>query len=130
MEEEKRICDHCGCVLSENEGTTVGDEVLCETCVEDYCITCDHCGEVIYTDDCITDDHTRLCQECYDDYYRRCESCDRIIHENDVNWHCDLPYCDSCYDDIESDEEIEEYSYKPCPIFYGKGEDTTVWNWK
>lgn len=30
-----------------------------------------------------------------------------------------MPYCCSCYDEIDNDDEIEEYSYKPDPIFYG-----------
>lgn len=120
MEEEARRCDSCGCVLQEDEGTVVGDEVLCGECVEDQCIICDHCGEVIYTEDCITDDRIWLCQDCSRDYYHRCESCDRIIHDNNANWHNDLPYCDHCYEEIDSDE-IEEYSYKPTPLFRGDG---------
>ncbi len=119
--EEERICTHCGEVISEGEGTTVNGDLLCEECVDDHCITCDHCGEIIYTDDCITDDRTWLCQDCFEDYYRRCESCNRIIHDNDVNWHMDLPYCDNCYDEIDSDDEIEDYSYKPTPLFRGEG---------
>lgn len=119
--EEERICTHCGEEISEGEGTTVNGDLLCEECVDDHCITCDHCGEIIYTDDCITDDRTWLCQDCFEDYYRRCESCNRIIHDNDVNWHYDLPYCDRCYDEIDSDDEIEEYSYKPTPLFRGDG---------
>lgn len=121
MEEEVRRCDSCGCILQEDEGTIVGDEVLCNECIEDQTITCDHCGQVIYTEDCITDDHIWLCQDCFRDYYHRCESCDRIVHENNTNWHIDLPYCDHCYDEIDLDDEIEDYSYKPTPLFRGEG---------
>ena len=35
MEEEVRICDYCGRVLAEGEGTPVDDELLCDDCVED-----------------------------------------------------------------------------------------------
>lgn len=115
--EEKRYCDYCGCVLDEYDGTWVGEDLLCQDCVDDQCITCDHCEEIIWTEDCVTDDSTYLCQECFDNYYRRCESCNRIIHDDCTCWQNNLPYCESCFDDFE--DEIEEYSYKPEPIFYG-----------
>ena len=85
--EEVRICDYCGMELAEEEGTYVDDELLCEDCVADHCITCDHCGETIWTTECVTDDNSFLCQ--------------------------------SCFEDLE--DEIEDYSYKPTPIFYGDG---------
>ena len=50
--EEMRICDYCGMELAEDEGTYVDDELLCEDCVADHCITCDHCGETIWTAEC------------------------------------------------------------------------------
>lgn len=115
--EEERICTHCGEVLAEYEGTVVDGELLCDECIDDYCITCDCCGETIWTEDCVTDDSTYLCQECFDNHYNRCESCGRIIHNDCTCWHNDLPYCDRCFDDFE--DEIEDYSYKPDPIFYG-----------
>ncbi len=117
--EEERICTHCGEVLLEDEGTIVDEELLCDECVNDCCITCDHCGETIWTEDCMTDDNTYLCQNCFDDNYNRCERCGRIIREYDTSWYDDLPYCYSCYDEIDNDDEIEEYSYKPDPVFYG-----------
>lgn len=119
--EEKRTCTHCGKVLSEDEGTLVNEELLCDECLDDCCITCDNCGETIWTEDCVTDDNTYLCQDCFDNNYNRCERCGRIIREYDTSWHNDLPYCYSCYDEIDNDDEIEEYSYKPEPLFRGAG---------
>lgn len=115
--EEERICTHCGEVLAEDDGTVVDDELLCDECVDNYCVTCDCCGETIWTEDCVTDDNTYLCQDCFDSYYNRCESCNAIVHNDDTCWQGGLPYCQSCYD--EFGDEIEEYSYKPDPIFYG-----------
>ena len=105
--------------LAEEEGTYVDDELLCDDCVADHCITFDHCGEIIWTTDCVIDDNSFLCQSCFDAHYHRCESCDRIISDDDCYWHDDLPYCESCFEDLE--DEIEDYSYKPTPIFYGDG---------
>ena len=119
MEEQKRYCDYCGCVLDEDDGTWVEEDLLCQDCVDEHCVTCDHCGEIIWTEDCVEDEDIILCEECFDNHYHRCESCNRIIHDNNTNWYNDNPYCESCFDDLE--DEIEEYSYKPEPVFYGKG---------
>ena len=120
--EEKRICTYCERILADTEGTTVNEDLLCDECVDDHCITCDHCGEIIWTEDCITDDNIFLCRDCFDEHYRRCENCGRIISNDDVIWHNDLPYCQNCYDYIEKNEAIFDYSYKPEPIFFGSNE--------
>ena len=117
--EEVRICDYCGRVLAEGEGTPVDDELLCDDCVEEHCVTCDHCGETIWEQNSVSDEDTCLCQDCFDAHYYRCESCGQIVPESLVCWHSDLPYCERCFDEFE--DEIEEYSYKPTPIFYGNG---------
>ena len=117
--EEVRICDYCGRVLAEEEGTPVDDELLCDDCVEEHCVTCDHCGETIWEQNSVSDEDTCLCQDCFDAHYYRCESCGQIVPESLVCWHSDLPYCERCFDEFE--DEIEEYGYKPTPIFYGQG---------
>ena len=60
MEEEVRICDYCGRVLAEGEGTPVDDELLCNVCVEEHCVTCDHCGETIWEQNSVSDEDTCL----------------------------------------------------------------------
>lgn len=119
MEDETRICTHCGEKLDDYEGTYVNDELLCDDCVEAMCTTCNHCGETIWITDAVQDNDISLCQSCFDDHYRRCECCGNIVHDNSVNWRNDFPYCDSCFDDFN--DEIEEYSYKPDPVFFGNG---------
>ena len=49
--EEKRYCDFCGAELNEDEGTWVGDELLCDDCVDERCTICDHCGDTIWLND-------------------------------------------------------------------------------
>ncbi len=31
--DETRICSHCGCVLEEDEGTELDDDLLCDDCM-------------------------------------------------------------------------------------------------
>lgn len=117
--DETRICSHCGCVLEEDEGFELDDELLCDDCRDEQTVTCDHCGETVWREDAEDDGRTVVCSCCFDNHYRRCESCGRIIHDDDACWRNDYAYCTSCYEDLES--EIEDYSYKPEPIFYGSG---------
>ena len=117
--EETRYCALCHCELSADEDYECDGEQLCESCWEEHTTTCDHCGDVIWANDSISDNSTTLCQCCFDDHYRRCEGCGRILHDDDVLWCNELPYCERCYDELEN--EIEEYSFKPDPIFYGEG---------
>ena len=119
MEENTRVCDICGCELENGEGTWVDGQLLCQDCVDEHCVTCGHCGETIWVNDAVQDDNLTLCQGCFDDYYSRCDCCGRLVRSSYVNWRGDYPYCDSCYEDFN--DEIEEYSYKPEPHFFGNG---------
>lgn len=69
-------------------------------------------------------DDVPLCQRCYDDHYTSCEHCGRIIHRDDAYYDdddSDEAYCSSCYRTHSRRDGIEDYYYKPDPIFYGKG---------
>ncbi len=121
LENEFHHCDNCGRLIHEDDIFYVNNgDILCHSCAEEYTVICDHCEERIYTSDTVSDGDITVCDDCYDEHYHRCESCDRIISDDDTNWHNDLPYCDDCYDELNSNYEIEEYNYKPTPIFYGK----------
>ena len=120
MDDGIRVCSMCGCELYENETIEIYGEPLCDDCADEHTTTCDHCGEPIWNDDSISDGRLTICNFCYDDHYRRCESCGRLLTDDDVVWYNDLPYCERCYDDLDC--EIEEYGYKPDPIFYGQGD--------
>lgn len=122
MEEKNEntlYCSRCGERIEDESYDSINGQIWCDACIDENTVTCDRCGERILIDDSIQDDDTTLCQSCFSDFYHRCESCNRIIHDDYVNWRGDYPYCDSCYDDFS--DEIEEYSYKPEPIFYGEG---------
>ena len=121
LETEFHHCDNCGRLIHEDDIFYVSNgDVLCSSCSEEYTTICDHCEERVYTSDTVSDGETTVCDDCYDEHYHRCESCDRIISDDDTCWHNDRPYCSYCYDELDSDDEIEEYNYKPTPIFYGK----------
>lgn len=59
--------------------------------------------------------------DCYSEHYYRCQECGKLVYEYDVHLIGDYPYCDRCYEELHNDF-IEDYSYKPDPIFYGEGQ--------
>ena len=117
--EEVLYCEHCGCIIDNEDYSEVDGEIICADCVERYYCTCDHCGTLLLVEDCYADDDHCLCENCYEQYYTRCDNCDRIIRNEDANAHDGADYCDDCYNDRCC--AIHPYSYKPNPIFYGAG---------
>ncbi len=116
---ETRTCSICGAEIKEDEVLTeFQGKYYCSDCLERETIICECCNERILFDDSVDG---RVCHDCYADHYCRCTECDALLHEADAHYYNDYPYCDNCYDN-RSYEFIEDYGYKPDPIFYGTGQ--------
>ena len=113
----KVICSCCGSEIDDDNYYEVEDCIVCEDCYDDSTFTCDCCGDRYFNDNAYNDGNTSVCRNCYENEYHRCERCNCLLHDDDVLWQDDYPYCQSCYDDI-SDDFINEYSYKPDPVFH------------
>ena len=121
---ETFICCHCGQTHPLENRVMVGDDALCERCANEETIICTHCGERIYRDDNAGDENTPLCQPCYDRHYTSCERCGRIIHLDDAYYEDDdedNPLCYNCHTNARRHKMIEDYYYKPEPLFRGDG---------
>ena len=117
--EEKIICAYCGEVIEdEYDSVYVGDEIYCRDCIDEHFTTCDCCDEYVFEEDDYGNDGICLCRDCYRSHYDTCHNCNSLIHEDDFHWYDDHIYCASCYDEVCG--AIEDYSYKPEPVFYGK----------
>lgn len=120
MKNEKiHNCDNCGNEIH-GEAIEFDGRTLCERCFNSETVICEHCGERIWRENNVGTSDFPLCSYCYDAHYTTCERCGRIIHEDDAHYIDDEAYCDNCYE-CESGRVIRDYSYKPTPIFYGKG---------
>ena len=120
---EAAICCHCGEAILETS-VAIGEELLCERCAEEETVLCTHCGERIYRDDNAGDENTPLCQHCYETHYYSCDRCGRIIHQTDAYFSSDdedeySPLCYACYNRRGRCNTIQDYFYKPEPLFYG-----------
>lgn len=123
MKKEKQnihTCAICGRRLKDCDYCQFEAEWYCRDCLTDVTFVCDCCGERYFQDTMISDDDTEICQTCYDNCYTRCACCDSLIRTDDAHYIDGDDYCDDCYDDTFTGH-IHDYTYKPNPIFYGKG---------
>lgn len=124
MRAETFTCCRCGQAHPLSERVLVDDDELCASCADEETVTCAHCGERIYREDNVGDSHTPLCQFCYDRHYTSCERCGRIIHLDDAYYEDDdedAPLCYDCHTHARRNKMIEDYYYKPEPLFRGNG---------
>ena len=124
MKTETFTCCHCGQEHPLENRIMVGGDALCERCANEETVICSCCGERVYRDDNAGDDNTPLCQPCYDRYYTSCERCGRIIHLDDAYYEDDdedYPLCYDCHTHARRNKMIEDYYYKPEPLFRGDG---------
>lgn len=119
-------CSHCGRYVSDGNYETTSDtnEIFCLDCIE-HVYRCDECGlyfEMSYHVN--TDDYDHcVCDDCYSSSYWRCEDCGEILHDDDIEYVNDIVYCSTCARDHYNDDDevcsvINNYSYKPYPVFH------------
>ena len=117
-------CDSCGNTFAKEQITAFDGRLLCPACLERATVICVHCGERIWSDENAGDESTPLCQSCYDRWYQSCSCCGRILHEDVVYYRSgddDEPLCLSCYHRKQDHRTIQDYYYKPEPLFCGVG---------
>ena len=126
MKETKKKCEACyicGAVHEEKLLTEFEGKRLCPACLSIETEVCSHCGERFWRVDNQGTLSQPLCKECYDEHYTSCVECGRIIHREDARYEDlgDEPLCYHCYESNRGHDYIEDYCYKPEPIFYGSG---------
>jgi len=119
-------CTICGKECAEDRHYLVEGDILCCRCTEEETTICAHCGERIYCENNRGDESTPLCTSCYDSYYLNCSHCGRVIRIRDARYSSDdedeeVPYCANCLPRISRHRTIQDYYYKPDPVFYGTG---------
>ena len=121
LENQLEECGVCHSLHPMEELGAFDDTLICSDCLEDSTVICGRCGERLWTDDDQgNEDAGHLCQSCYDRYYNTCDECHRIICEEDAYYEDDdRVLCYDCHRRHRSRYSINDYSYKPDPIFYG-----------
>ena len=121
MESQLEECGVCHALHPMADLVCFDDTLVCPECMEDTTTTCGRCGERMWREDDVgNEDSGHLCQSCYDRYYNTCDECHRIICEEDAYYEVVARVlCFDCHRRHRSRYSINDYSYKPDPIFYG-----------
>ena len=124
MPDDTFTCSHCGKIHPVWERTVFDGQALCPDCLSEHTALCAHCGTRVWIFDNAGTEDEPLCQHCYDNYYTSCTRCGVLLRRDDAYFEDDDddeydPLCHHCYSSIK--KSIQNYYYKPSPIFYGEG---------
>ena len=121
---ESFLCHHCGESHPISELRDFEGELYCPDCLDLLTVICDCCGQRFSRNNVSQECDLTLCPSCRNSY-AYCSQCGRLVPEDDLHY---LPggdddgYCDTCYEEVHHVHNgIENYYYKPVPIFYGEG---------
>jgi hypothetical protein len=116
-------CDYCDEVTLRHDLMPIdgGRGYVCEDCANSHYYRCDDCGEYVSRRNLWTDRNLTICYDCCGDYYT-CYDCGDVVHCNDVRMIDGEAYCDDCASSHQN--YINDYNYKPEPIFYGESSDS------
>ena len=126
MKEETYVCAICGREYLISQREEFDGQFLCPHCFAEETVACHVCGERVWTDDNAGNSDTPLCERCYDRYYTNCVRCGELLHNDEAYYDRDdpdeeEPLCHACYTRTAGEWAIQDYCYKPEPIFYGDG---------
>lgn len=125
-EEHTFLCNACGERHPIGERTIFDEQALCALCLETTTLICEDCGCRIWRDDNAGNGTVPLCQYCYEHDYIECTRCGTLVREEDARYQSGDPdseeaLCSGCYHNRGHRSAINDYCYKPTPIFYGEG---------
>ena len=120
------ICEDCGEYIPNDDIIQTGEgNYVCDNCLQQNYSRCNDCEEYFSDSDILTDNNgCQLCSNCRDNYYI-CENCEEFVHSDNAFFHDGECYCEYCYDNLELNNIIQDYNYKPSPIFYNLHDENT-----
>ena len=103
LEQNYRICDHCGEYHHINDTVHIlnTDEDVCGHCAHYHYIQCAHCEELFSSDENFTyTNDGDICERCFSRHYGRCNECGEYIHIDELNYDedDDADYCNDCWE--------------------------------
>lgn len=140
-----KVCENCGTAVPYDEIHITWDcEIICDACASSKYVRCDNCEELVRYDDAAHYGDSVFCEGCFNGLYEicpvcgeeymehgsdmcelcsrthvRCAMCGNIVYyEDTIVTEQDTVYCYTCYSNRTG---LHDSSYKPTPIFHGKG---------
>ena len=127
MKTKTFTCELCGQEHPLSQRIPFDDQDLCAICFQLETVVCSYCGERIWREDSVSDADGPLCEHCCENHYVRCDRCGTLLHMDAAHYEdddMDIPYCSDCFHRINRTRQgraIQDYYYKPLPVFYGDG---------
>ena len=136
-------CDSCSTGYAPDDlATTLNGRVLCADCR----IYCERCDNYDFEENSrYVEGVGTWCEPCADNHTFWCESCECLYSDNDGSYHledvgqywcqgccessavwcdsCDVYNREACEDCVDGGRLINQYSYKPNPVFYGEAKN-------
>lgn len=115
------VCAHCGQPHPLGQLRDFEGQLYCLDCLDELTAICDHCGQRFRRSGMHEEQDMSLCRSCLDEY-AYCSGCGRLVLHDDLHYlssEDDDGYCDTCFN--ARSQRIQNYYYKPNPIFYGAG---------
>ncbi len=100
---ETVICKNCGEICDKYNAVYFDKVCLCEECYNEHTFICSFCGQTHWVKNAFDDGNIILCENCH------------LNKKDKMKLHYNV------YSNALASEYIHDYSYKPKPIFYGKG---------
>lgn len=113
-------CAECGELFYEEEAVWADHEQYCHDCSDRVLVRCECCNELFHQDSSRInyDGNIFLCNDCFHEDYYECSTCGTFIYADYAIFVDDVPYCSR---DCVPSRFIEDYCYKPSPLFHGEG---------
>lgn len=115
----KYECSCCGKEISQQECRELDGQILCQACWEKNTVICDVCGRYTHRQETLRDGIIDICRQCYERDYTTCARCGSLVNLNDVHCHDAEILCHACWSASHNGSGVNDYCYKPAPIFYG-----------
>jgi hypothetical protein len=102
--------------------TQIEGDLRCDTCTSEYyqenggehCfVCCPSCEDTFHRDNGLWYNDSLYCAGCHDNYVYDCNDCGSQCWDGDGH---------ECSDEYEDSSVIHNYSYRPSPYFFGKGQ--------
>lgn len=105
----KGVCNHCGCIIEENDIIWIDDCEYCSDCVE----RCEECEEwEVLEDMTYIENYGYVCEDCRNEHFDFCEECSNWYHMDNVGYveSVDRYVCYDCLDRYYTEcDECGEY---------------------
>lgn len=108
-------CHSCNDHFPEDEMRWVGDDRVCDGCIDEYYRYCESCDEYKYYEDCEYSENTGtyICDYCKENGFFRCTNCEELEEnyrgtEDTSGTHC---LCRDCRDNLVECEECGDTNH-------------------